>query len=327
MKYYLHIRGNFQVKKKIKINFDGFWSSFDIYNNMFYNILKEKYDVSISEDPDYLFVSSNGRIYNYMKYDCIRILYTGEEITPDFNCFDYAIGFDYMEFGDRYLRYPFCFYSPDGPFDSESLSTDQAYQILKEKDIFCNLIYWEESINGKRAELFNAISSYKSVRSDGRLLNNVGGNGISYTEKWKILRRSKFTIACEGCCYPGVVTEKMTMPLVAHSIPIFYGNDRVCDEFNENAFINCHSYNDIDSLVDKIRELDNDDELYIKMLSAYPYVKKDYTVELYDQLKSFLFHIFDQDPDQAKRRVNSLISNYYSNSYNKFRIISKLLHI
>ena len=99
------------MNKKVKINFIGFWSSFDKENNMLINILKDKYDVEISEDPDYLFVSQLDSMFSYMKYDCIRILYTGEEITPDFNCFDYAIGFDFMDFGDRYLRYPFCKWS------------------------------------------------------------------------------------------------------------------------------------------------------------------------------------------------------------------------
>ncbi|MBR0508633.1 MAG: hypothetical protein IJJ85_00805 [Clostridia bacterium] len=314
------------MKKQIDINFIGFWGSFDKQDNMLFNILKERYDVRISEKPDYLFVSPLGRMYNYMQYDCIRILYAGEEITPDFNCFDYAIGFDFLEFGDRYLRYPFCFYSANGPWHADALTRDEAYELLKKKDIFCNLIYWEDSIGGKRTQLFNAISAYKPVRSDGRLLNTVGGNGISYREKWEILRRSKFTIACEGCSYPGVVTEKMTMPLAAHSVPVFYGNERICEEFNADAFVNCHAYPDPDALAQRIRELDGDDEQYLQMLTSAPLVNDGYAADLYERLKAFLFHIFDQDPDEAKRRVDSVISNNYAKNYKRFMRISNILH-
>ncbi len=311
------------MKKKVKINFIGFWSSFDKENNMMINILKDKYDVEISEDPDYLFVSQLDSMFSYMKYDCIRILYTGEEITPDFNCFDYAIGFDFMDFGDRYFRYPFCFYSLNGPWTAGSISIDEAYQLLRKKDIFCNLIYWEESINEKRSELFHELSSYKQVRSDGKLLNNVGGKGISYTEKWEILRRSKFTIACEGCNYPGVVTEKMTMPFIAHSIPIFFGNNLINRDFNKDAFINCHDYNDYGSLVDRVREIDCDDELYVKMLTESPLIRDDYAIAMHNQLREFLYHIFDQDLSQAKRRVDSVISRYYMKNYKQYMTISK----
>ena len=51
-----------------------------------------------------------------MKYDCVRLMFMGENMSPDFTVFDYCIGFDFMEFGDRYFRLPFAFY-----FDSEKL--------------------------------------------------------------------------------------------------------------------------------------------------------------------------------------------------------------
>ena len=48
-----------KMKKKttIKINFKDFWENFDPKNNFFTNILRKKYDVEISDKPDYLFYS------------------------------------------------------------------------------------------------------------------------------------------------------------------------------------------------------------------------------------------------------------------------------
>ena len=90
--------------KEIKIAFVGFWPGFQSEENCFTNILRERYDIKISKDPEYIFCSCFSK--DYLQYDGIRIYYTGECLCPDFNLFDYAIGYDYLDFGDRYLRMP-----------------------------------------------------------------------------------------------------------------------------------------------------------------------------------------------------------------------------
>lgn len=46
--------------KTIKINFTSFWPDFDPTNNIFINILKKRYIVEISDNPDILFFSCFG---------------------------------------------------------------------------------------------------------------------------------------------------------------------------------------------------------------------------------------------------------------------------
>lgn len=317
--------------KTIKIDFVGFWSSFNKSDNMLYNILKKKYNVEISDNPDYIFVSANGKPYDFMKYDCIRIFYSGEEIVPDFNLFDYAIGFDDICFGERYLRFPFCYFGVDSKNISFGINEKEAKDILKQKDIFCNLIYWEDSIGGIRSELFNAISKYKKVASYGRLLNNVGGKGVSYKEKYDILKRSKFTIAVEGCNYKGITTEKIFQPFEVHSVPIFYGNPDIEKDFSQCAFVNCHHYNSIDEIVNAIIELDKNDEKYIEMLTSSPLLYDNQIKDSIKRLEAFLYNIFDQDLDQCKRRVDSVISRYYNQNmriarrFCNMRVVTKLI--
>lgn len=298
--------------KTIKINFCGFWKSFNMTDNVLYNLLSKRYNVEITDYPDYVFVSPLGKAYDFMKYNGIRIFYTGEEIVPDFNLFDYAIGFDNISFGDRYVRFPFCYFNGSSEGLGTTLNRERAEQILSEKDIFCNLIFWEDSIGNMRSELFRAINSYKRVEAYGRLLNNVGGNGVSYSEKYKILKRSKFTIAVEGCKYKGITTEKVFQPFEAHSIPIYYGNPDIGKDFSEKAFINCHKYNDIESIVERIIELDKDDEKYLEMLCEKPLLTDNQIEMAIEKLKFFLYNIFDQDLDTCKRRVDSIISRNYS---------------
>lgn len=307
----MHKEGKRKMKR-IKINFIGFWSSFNKTDNTIYNMLKKRYEIEIADNPDYIIISANGKPYEYMKYDGIRIFYSGEEIVPDFNLFDYAIGFDNINFGDRYIRFPFCYFGIEKKDVSFGLKREEARKILNQKDIFCNLIYWEDSIGNFRSELFNAISKYKQVDSYGRLLNNVGGTGVSYKEKYELLKRSKFTIAVEGCNYPGITTEKIFQPFEVHSVPIFYGNSDIEKDFSTRAFVNCHNYRNIDEIVEVIKELDTNDEKYLDMLCASPLLDDKQLIDVEKQLEEFLFHIFDQEIESCKRRVDSPISRTYN---------------
>ena len=300
--------------KTIRINYVGFWSSFNKTNNLFYNILSKRYNVEISENPDYLIVSPLGKAYDYLKYNCVRIFYAGEEIVPDFNLFDYAIGFDDISFGDRYYRYPLCFFGEKTFWEKNVLSQEKAKELMSQKVIFCNFIYNEDSIGGYRKKLFNALNKYKRVESYGRYLNNVNGNGISYSQKHKVLKKSKFTIAVEGCNYAGVATEKITQPFEDHSVPIYFGNCNIGKDFNENAFVNCHSCSSVENVVNRIIEIDNNDELYLKMLTAPPLISEDYSRKLFYGLERFLFSIFDQDLKDCKRIVDSNMSRIYKSN-------------
>src|SRR3989344_2414293 len=91
--------------KKIRIkicNFDP--NDKFLYGYFMLGILKKYYDVELSEYPEYVFF--NESTYDYLKYGGVRIFYTGENISPNFNLCDYALGYDYMTFGDRYYRMP-----------------------------------------------------------------------------------------------------------------------------------------------------------------------------------------------------------------------------
>ena len=91
------------MKQKIKINFCDWWGGFNKNENRYYSILKRYYDIEISDNPDFLFYSCYGR--DFKKYNCIKIFGNGENILPNFNECDYGEGADYINFGDRYIRY------------------------------------------------------------------------------------------------------------------------------------------------------------------------------------------------------------------------------
>ena len=92
----------------IKVNFCDFWPGFET-NNLLMTFVKRYFDISIDENPDYLFYSVYGNT-NLDYKNCIKILFTGENLVPDFNLCDYALGFHYIDFEDRYMRFPLFVY-------------------------------------------------------------------------------------------------------------------------------------------------------------------------------------------------------------------------
>lgn len=286
--------------KKIKIQFIGFWNSFDPQNNEFTDILRKKYDVEISENPEYLIYSGFG--VGHLKKECVRIFFTGEAITPNFNECDYAIAFDRLSFGDRYLRIPLYNILHYKPEYDLLLSRPEFTEVdLAAKEGFCSFVVSNCFADDVRAVFFDKLSTYKKISSGGRFRNNIGG---AVADKKAFQAKHKFAIAFENTSYDGYCTEKLMEAFAAGTIPIYWGDPNVTKDFNPEAFINAHDYASFDEVVERVKEIDQNDNLYLKIRNANPLL-----MESTDNgLASFLYHIIDQDYDMAFRRPDSIPS-------------------
>ena len=291
----------------VRIDFCGFWGSFNKRENLFVRLLSKHFDVEISDDPDFVICSNRGAPFEYMRYDCVRVMFMGENLSPDFTVFDYVIGFDRMQFGDRYFRLPYAYYFESGtPWTPEKLTRAQAEDILRRKTQFCNFIYGHPSGNGAREKLFDALSRYKPVVSPGSYLNNTGSGGCTWAEKNRVLEASKFTIAADSVDYPGFVTEKVIQPLDRHSVPIYFGDPTIGEELNEKAMILCRSADDTDirAAAERAAYLDAHDDAYLDVLMQPPFREPDFLEKKYRELEAFLVAVFSQPPEKARRRIH-----------------------
>lgn len=57
--------------KTIKINFAGFWKGFDKEKNFITDVLKDRYNIEISDNPDYAFFMPLDAPFVWTKYDCV----------------------------------------------------------------------------------------------------------------------------------------------------------------------------------------------------------------------------------------------------------------
>lgn len=294
------------MRKQIKIKCVDMPAGYQFETYSLIRLLKEKYDVVYSDNPDYLIASCYSREHlNYQ--NCIKIFWTGECIAPDFNLFDYAIGFDYLDFGDRYFRMPLYYFYTAAMKQALLPRGITMAELKNKKTEFANFVYSNGDADPFRESLFDAMSKYKPILSGGRYKNNIGD---PVKNKMELLEKCKFTIACENSQYLGYTTEKILEAFAGNTIPIYWGNPLVEKEINGKAFINCYRYNSIEDVVKEVKRIDQNDELYLSMLQENVFIEGIVERKV-EEFKKFFFHIFEQDYNEAGRRNRSFWGRIY----------------
>lgn len=275
----------------LRIYFADFWESFDMQDNYFWNLLSERYHLLLDpKNPEILFYSYRGlmdvRKKTFHRYKCIRIFYTGENIRPDFNECDFALSYDHLS-DPRNLRVPLYVLYNDFP---QLVNRTIPNNLLDQKSKFCCFVVSNPG-NSIRNEFFQLLSGYKKVDSGGRYLNNIGG---PVSDKIEFMKEYKFVISFENESYPGYVTEKVYEPKLVDSLPIYWGDPLVSNEFNSASFINCHEFISMQAVVERIVELDQNDDLYMQYAKA-PFFPDDKPNEYFDKerILGFLQTIID----------------------------------
>ena len=265
----------------------------------FLRFVSGQYDFELTEDTDADYVIHSCGGMDVLKYPGVRIFITGENVTPNFAISDYALAFERLDFGDRYQWIPL--FKIHGGHDSFSGPRPPAKEILAQKTDFCAYVMSNSTDSDDyRTQIFDKLSTYKQVNSGGRWRNNVGG---PVENKVKFQSTHKFAIAFENCSHPGYLTEKFADAAASNTIPIYWGDPEVARIFNPKSFINCHDYDSLDAVVERVREIDNDDELYLQMMSE-PWHVGEVEPECIQNstYANFLSHIFSQEKEQAYRR-------------------------
>lgn len=194
----------------------------------------------------------------------IRILFCAEVASLDFSLFDFVIGWENRDYGDRYSRmHPALREKRILELSLEGLEP----QVPFEDRDFCDFIYSNSNAHPMRDAFFLHLSKSKRVNSFGAHLNNSEppAHAKKYLGSWEgekvaIQAQHKFSLAIENATYPGYTTEKLLTSLVAGSIPIYWGNPEVGFDFNQGRFISVHNFQTIDDAVAEVLRLEGDRE-------------------------------------------------------------------
>jgi hypothetical protein len=253
----------------IRLWFEDFWASFDPKNNFFTHTLDLfgfRYKLTRLW-PDVLIYSGFGD--RHRRFSCRKLFYTGENVLPKEDECDFSISFQ-PDSGQRNLRLPVYIYHAwyqsrglglkEGIEPMLQLLLDRVHgpQYSETRDRFCSFIFG----NGKpkrRNDFFHTLQKYKPVDSAGKWMNNTG---YSVDNKIKFLRYYKFNIAFENESALGYTTEKILDPLLSGAIPIYWGNPAIAHDFSPESYINAMDYESDEELIEVIKEIDQDDDLF-----------------------------------------------------------------
>lgn len=295
--------------RKIKLWFTDFYEGFDPYNNILLGLLEPHFKLELNpERPDFLIYSCHGR--DFLNFNTCRIFYTGENLVPDFNLCDFALGFHHLQFADRYLRFPNYAFLRD-QFQDLLKEKNFTATVLEQKQHFCNFIYANAQANPARDNFFHLLNDYKKVSSPGKHLQNMNFNiGERFSEDWMYTKLNfqsscKFSIAFENTSSPGYVTEKIMHAFITNTIPIYWGDPEVTKDFNPEAFINCHNFRNFEEIVEYVKKVDNDDQLYLNILNAPAFPNNQVPEHLkIDNLLHFFDKIFKLTNEDRIKRPN-----------------------
>ena len=260
----------------VKIAFTDWWKEeycggdFDVNDNFLTNLLREYKNIDVvepTENPDILFYSIFGNSHKSLSAKR-KIFYSGNAHPQDVTA-DYNITFDLDS--SKNTRIPlWAMHLNNGVIEDCVMKLKHKFTV-PHKTKFCSLISGCSGKTNYRKEITEKLSQYKRVDCGGNYLNNLGyvvPRGLQASGKILHNMNYKFCIAVEHEHFPNYVTEKILDAYKSRCIPIYWGCKEVVKDFNPSTFINANDFASIDELVEYVKKVDNDDELFNSYFKA-----------------------------------------------------------
>jgi hypothetical protein len=264
--------------RKIKIWFTDFWDGFNYHHDpIFGELLFNNFELVLDSSPDILIFSVFGT--NHFNFtNCVKILYTPENFYEHkyvgllnnlghddiYNICDFSItSFKFNE--DKNFRMP-CYIRRYG-YKSVGTVLDRS---IKLKTKTC--LYLQNNCTEIRDDFVRKLSTKIKIDSPGKCLNNTS---LYVEDKLKFIADYKFVISFENSSTPYYSSEKLYDCFLSKTLPIYWGDPQVHNDFNPNSMITLNNLNDFDSVLDYILYLDNNENEYYNMLSNNPILNQD----------------------------------------------------
>lgn len=295
------------IKRKIiKVAWINWWKEFDPQRSFFKYFIEKEFNrivvmVDLEDDPDLVISSIFGDYKNLSKINKIKtktVIFTGECYSVHSLGYDLSIGFDHEEDvkDPNYIRVPLWFFYIDwfnlrdanlmGDPQGLPLSYLSREGLAQPRDRFCLFISSNPRCN-ERNLIYNIVNNAKKVDSGGKVAKNIEIPNDSRMSRFMMRNRFemqyRMSICCENKSSSGYCTEKIFMAFLAGSVPIYWGDPTVEIDFNPNAFINLNGVK-IDDIVNKVMEIENNPDKWIKMASTPP-LKEGVLENYYKKLK------------------------------------------
>jgi hypothetical protein len=272
--------------KTIRIKFVQIWNDFLPHDNFVLWILKHKYDVIVDNvNYDYVLGAEEpGKI---------SIFIAGAYGAKNIYTYNRVMSQYYIDDDPRFVRIPLYIhyvynFMKEGTIQDMNHFFKERYNdnILSQKKEFCAFISSGQAGDQYRDSFVKKLQKYKKVHCAGTRHNNVnqipwaGDNGMENSRiKRNYIKDFKFTFSFEAVenvdGYVGGTSEKLLEPMISNSLPLYWGNPRINEEFNPKSFINFYDYDNDEEMIERIIEVDKNDQLYLSYMNSPLSIKND----------------------------------------------------
>jgi hypothetical protein len=160
-----------------------------------------------------------------------------------------------------------------------------------------------------RNTFLNELEKFVKIDYAGNYKNNIGGcikHPYNTEDFLNFVRQYKFIVSMENSKEDTYITEKIIHGLLADTIPIYWGSDRVIDYFNEKRIINLNSIENIKCSIDKILYILNDANKWLSIVNE----------------NNFNDNILDRNINSISKDIRTLINKQCWNHINKIYCIN-----
>jgi alpha(1,3/1,4) fucosyltransferase len=256
---------------KLKVAFLDFWPEIKD-ENIFLPILQKHFQVEVTTlNPDVVIHSIFGGTRQSSSYKCKKILFIGENYRPQTYGSNYSISFD--PHSDTNFRLPLWqFYLILNPklkdilfgsrINHETFDCGGSFVVSNPSNFFRNAFYDKLSSPDSGIKFYSygryKTNSFELVRaSEGRYWRDA-------KYEFFLKNKHKYAITFENNSYPYYCTEKLMDAFLAGSLPLYWGDPKVNEDWNKDAFINVGKLGQ-DNAYNLIKSMERDKKLFDEM--------------------------------------------------------------
>lgn len=249
-------------------------------------------DIILSNFPSFEIVSSHQEEHDilinnlcdshyYINPSRLNIVISGEPWNVN-RPYDISIDTKYKSTVKNTIYYPFMFASM-----REHRKSINPKDYVNTREKFCAFMYSQSYPH--RIKYFDLLSKYKRVDALGRCRKNVdiddtrdkNDSELTFNDiAVEIYTNYKFVIAVENTMLGGYTTEKIINPLIANSIPIYWGDADIFKYVNKNRIVYVPDFNSDAELLERVIYLDTNTEAYNSVVNESIFVDPTLTLEI-----------------------------------------------
>jgi alpha(1,3/1,4) fucosyltransferase len=256
--------------EKIKVWFTDFWPEWND-EDFITPILNKHFEVVLDKNnPDVLFHSIFNRMQDTSNYKCKKILFLGENWRPGQFKSDYSISFD--PHSETNYRLPlwqvYLILYPElkdilfgARVNHESFDQLCSFTVSNPSNFLRNSFY-----NQMQNNFLGKVKSYGRYMTNDMSLIQASSGRYWRDAKYEFFMKNKhkYSIVFENNSYPGYTTEKLMDAFLVGSMPIYWGDMKVEEDWNKEAFINLMSIG-AEGAINKIKDLERNEHLFKEM--------------------------------------------------------------